>query len=178
MGAAITKSGVKREEIFLTTKVWIANAGEEKAAKSIDESLRKLQTDYIDLLLIHQAYGDVFGSWRAMEKAYKQGEGACHRRVELPGSAVLRLCTLCGRKTDGQPTAMQRTDSTAYYNEEGVGAAITKSGVKREEIFLTTKVWIANADEMALIANMNQHDTGTVNFNDVPFVKYLIETYG
>ena len=66
----------------------------------------------------------------------------------------------------------------AYYNEEGVGAAITKSGVKREEIFLTTKVWISNADEMALIANMNQHDTGTVNFNDVPFVKYLIETYG
>ena len=53
VGAAITKSGVKREEIFLTTKVWIANAGEEKAAKSIDESLRKLQTDYIDLLLIH-----------------------------------------------------------------------------------------------------------------------------
>ena len=59
-----------------------------------------------------------------------------------------------------------------------MGAAITKSGVKREEIFLTTKVWIANADEMALIANMNQYDTGTVNFNDVPFVKYLIETYG
>lgn len=59
-----------------------------------------------------------------------------------------------------------------------MGAAITKSGVKREEIFLTTKVWISNAGEMALIANMNQYDTGTVNFNDVPFVKYLIETYG
>ena len=73
VGEAITKSGIKREDIFLTTKVWISNAGEEKAAKSIDESLRKLQTDYIDLLLIHQAYGDVFGSWRAMEKAYRAG---------------------------------------------------------------------------------------------------------
>ena len=74
VGAAIAKSGIRREDIFLTTKVWISNAGEEKAAKSIDESLRKLQTDYIDLLLIHQAYGDVFGTWRAMEKAYRDGK--------------------------------------------------------------------------------------------------------
>ena len=74
VGEAIAKSGIKREDIFLTTKVWNSNAGEEKAAKSIDESLRKLKTDYIDLLLIHQAYGDVFGSWRAMEKAYRAGK--------------------------------------------------------------------------------------------------------
>ena len=74
VGAAIAKSGIPREEIFLVTKVWISNNGEEKAAASIDESLRKLQTDYVDLLLIHQAYGDVFGTWRAMEKAYKEGK--------------------------------------------------------------------------------------------------------
>ena len=74
VGAAIAKSGIRREDIFLTTKVWISNAGEEKAAKSIDESLHKLQTDYIDLLLIHQAYGDVFGTWRTMEKAYRDGK--------------------------------------------------------------------------------------------------------
>ena len=74
VGAAIAKSGIPREEIFLVTKVWISNNGEEKAAASIDESLRKLRTDYIDLLLIHQAYGDVFGTWRAMEKAYKAGK--------------------------------------------------------------------------------------------------------
>ena len=70
----MTKSGIARDEIFLTTKVWISNAGEQKAAQSIDESLRKLQTDYIDLLLIHQAYGDVFGTWRAMEQAYRAGK--------------------------------------------------------------------------------------------------------
>ena len=74
VGNAWRKSGLKREDLFLVTKVWIANAGEEKAAQSIDESLRKLQTDYIDLLLIHQAYGDVFGSWRAMEKVYRDGK--------------------------------------------------------------------------------------------------------
>ena len=74
VGEAIAKSGIPRDEIFLVTKVWISNNGEQKAAASIDESLRKLRTDYIDLLLIHQAYGDVFGTWRAMEKAYRDGK--------------------------------------------------------------------------------------------------------
>ncbi len=74
VGNAISKSGIPRQDVFLVTKVWISNAGEERATASIDESLRKLKTDYIDLLLIHQAYGDVFGSWRAMEKAYRAGK--------------------------------------------------------------------------------------------------------
>ena len=74
VGNAWRKSGLRREDLFLVTKVWISNAGEERAARSIDESLRKLQTDYIDLLLIHQAYGDVFGTWRAMESAYRDGK--------------------------------------------------------------------------------------------------------
>ena len=74
VGNAWRKSGLKREDLFLVTKVWISNNGEEKTAESIDESLRKMQTEYIDLLLIHQAYGDVFGTWRAMEKAYRAGK--------------------------------------------------------------------------------------------------------
>ena len=74
VGAAIKKSGINREEFFLVTKVWITNSGEEKAAKSIDESLKKLQTDYVDLLLIHQPFGDYYGTYRAMEKAYKEGK--------------------------------------------------------------------------------------------------------
>ena len=74
VGAAIKKSGIKRDEFFLVTKVWITNSGEENAAKSIDESLEKLQTDYVDLLLIHQPFGDYYGTYRAMEKAYKDGK--------------------------------------------------------------------------------------------------------
>lgn len=74
VGRAWRKSGIRRDELFLVTKVWIANAGEEKTTASIEESLRKLDTEYIDLLLIHQAYGDVFGTWRAMEKAYRNGK--------------------------------------------------------------------------------------------------------
>lgn len=74
VGSAIKNSGVSRGDIFLTTKVWISNAGEARAAASIDESLRKLQTDYVDLLLIHQPFGDYYGTWRAMEAALREGK--------------------------------------------------------------------------------------------------------
>ena len=74
VGNAVTRCGVPRNELFLTTKIWISNAGETNAARSIDESLRKLHTDYIDLLLIHQPFSDYPGTWRAMEKAVKDGK--------------------------------------------------------------------------------------------------------
>jgi diketogulonate reductase-like aldo/keto reductase len=74
VGSAIVKCGIPRNELFITTKVWISNSGYEKAAASIDESLRKLQTDYIDLLLIHQPFGDYYGTYRAMIDANKTGK--------------------------------------------------------------------------------------------------------
>lgn len=74
VGRAVKKSGISREELFHVTKVWISNAGYEKAKDSIDESLRKLQTDYIDLLLIHQPFNDYYGTYRAMEEAYRAGK--------------------------------------------------------------------------------------------------------
>ena len=74
VGHALKASGLPREDIFLVTKVWISNAGEEKAAASIDASLAKLQSDYIDLLLIHQPFGDYYGTYRAMQKALATGK--------------------------------------------------------------------------------------------------------
>ena len=74
VGNAIKKSGVPREELFITTKVWISNAGYEKAKKSILTSLEKMQLEYIDLMLIHQPFGDYYGTWRAMEELYKEGK--------------------------------------------------------------------------------------------------------
>lgn len=73
VGNAIRKSEIPREEFFITTKIWVSNFGYEKAKKSIQESLGKLQTDYIDLLLIHQPFGDYYGAYKAMEEAYKEG---------------------------------------------------------------------------------------------------------
>ncbi len=74
VGNAIVKCGLPREDLFITTKIWISNYGYEKAQASIEESLKKLQTNYIDLLLLHQPFGDYYGAYRAMEEAYKEGK--------------------------------------------------------------------------------------------------------
>src|SRR3954471_8819136 len=73
VGRAIKRSGVPREEIFVTTKLWIQDAGYDSTKKAFSRSLERLKLDYLDLYLIHQPFGDVFGSWRAMEELYKEG---------------------------------------------------------------------------------------------------------
>jgi len=74
VGKAIAESGIPRKDIFLVTKIWLENYGYEKAKASIEESLRKLRTDYIDLFLLHQPYCDVYGAYRALEEAYRAGK--------------------------------------------------------------------------------------------------------
>ncbi len=73
VGAAIAKSGVKRDEIFVTTKLWVQDYGYESALKAFEASRKKLGLDYVDLYLAHKPYGDYYGAWRAMEKLYKEG---------------------------------------------------------------------------------------------------------
>lgn len=74
VGNAIKASGVKREDLFVTTKLWIQDTGYESTKKAFEKSLKKLQLDYLDLYLIHQPFGDIHGSWRAMEELYKEGK--------------------------------------------------------------------------------------------------------
>lgn len=74
VGKAIKQSGVPREDLFVTTKLWVQDTGYEKTKKAFDKSLKKLGLDYLDLYLIHQPFGDVHGSWRAMEELYKEGK--------------------------------------------------------------------------------------------------------
>ncbi len=92
VGAAIKKSGVPREELFITTKLWIQDAGYENAKKAFEVSLGKLGLDYVDLYLIHQPMNDYYGSWRAMEELYEEGKiraiGVCNFYPE-------RLADLC-----------------------------------------------------------------------------------
>jgi 2,5-diketo-D-gluconate reductase A len=74
VGRAIKRSGVSREELFVTTKLWIQDNGYESTKKAFENSLQKLGLDYLDLYLIHQPYGDVYGEWRAMEELYSEGK--------------------------------------------------------------------------------------------------------
>ena len=228
VGNAWTKSGLKREELFLVTKVWISNNGEEKAARSIDESLRKLKTDHIDLLLIHQAYGDVFGSWRAMENAYKEGKVRaigvsnfqearffdfahyvdikpmvnqlqCNAMIQQRGieptlnefgTKMMAWGPLGGQGVDGIIKSEFLGSIGAKYGKTASQVALrwlTQRGIVAIPKSTHKERMIQNLDifdfsltdeEMAQIATMNQHDTGTVNFNDMQFVKYLIEAYG
>src|SRR5580765_6798538 len=73
VGNAIKRSGVPREELFVTTKLWIQDAGYESAKQAFARSLQRLQLDYLDLCLIHQPFGDVYASWRAMQELYREG---------------------------------------------------------------------------------------------------------
>jgi len=228
VGSAIRKSGIPRNDIFLTTKVWISNSGQQRAAASIDESLRRLQTDYIDLLLIHQAYGDVFGSWRAMEQAYRDGKVRaigvsnfqqarffdfahyvdikpmvnqlqCNVLIQQRGIEPLLQESNCrmmawgplgGQGVDGVvnnqllATIGSRYGKTAaqvalrWLTQRGI-VAIPKSS-HRERMSQNFNIFDFSLthEEMTQIATLNQHDQGTVNFSDMQFVKYLIETYG
>lgn len=74
VGSAIQKSGVPRDDIFLTSKVWVEHYGYEACKKSVEESLHKLQTDYLDLMLLHQPFADYYGAWRALEDLYEEGK--------------------------------------------------------------------------------------------------------
>ena len=228
VGEAVAKSGIKREDLFLVTKVWISNNGEEKAARSIDESLRKLKTDYIDLLLIHQAYGDVFGTWRAMEDAYRDGKVRAigvsnfqqarffdfahyvdmkpmvnqlqcnamiqQREIEPTlnefGTKMMAWGPLGGEGVDGIIKSELLASIGAKYGKTASQVALrwlTQRGIvaipksthkERMQQNLDIFDFALTDDDMAQIATMNQHDTGTVNFNDMNFVKYLIENYG
>lgn len=74
IGKALKKSGVPRKDLFITTKVWIQDAGYETARRAFEKSLKNLLVDYLDLYLIHWPFGDYYGSWRAMEELYKEGK--------------------------------------------------------------------------------------------------------
>lgn len=93
VGEALASSGIARDQLFLTTKIWLSNGGEKKAAASIDESLKKLRTDYVDLLLIHQPFNDYYGTWRAMEKALAAGKARAIGVSNFYPDRLIDLCT-------------------------------------------------------------------------------------
>lgn len=95
VGQGVKESGVKREEIFVTTKIWLSNFGEKKTYDSFMESLKKLDMPYVDLLLLHQCYGDVYGSWRALERIYKEGKAKSIGVSNFWPNRLVDLCLHC-----------------------------------------------------------------------------------
>lgn len=91
VGEAIQKSGVDREDLFVTTKLWVQDAGYESAKRAFEKSLRRLKLDYLDLYLIHQPYGDVYGAWRAMEELYREGRARAIGLSNFPPDRVMDL---------------------------------------------------------------------------------------
>lgn len=127
VGRAIKNCGVPRSELFITTKIWISNAGQEKAKASIEESLKKLGTDYIDLMLIHQPFGDYYGSYRAMEEAYKVGY---LRAIGVSNFYPDRLIDLC--KFVEVAPAVNQVETHVFQQQKKAHEYMAKYGVQHE----------------------------------------------
>lgn len=127
VGAAVAKSGVDRDEIFITSKVWVANMNYERAAASIDESLEKLGTDHIDLMLLHQAMGDYPGAYRAMEDAYRAGK---LRAIGLSNFYPERLVDVCAF-AEVKP-AVNQIETHPFRQQDAAHALMDELGVLHE----------------------------------------------
>lgn len=124
VGRAIKRSGVPREELFITTKIWVQDAGYESAKLAFAKSLKKLQLDYLDLYLIHQPFGDYYGTWRAMEELYREGK---IKAIGVSNFLPDRLMDLivhnkivpAVNQIETHPL-YQQTETTAFLKEQGV----------------------------------------------------------
>lgn len=127
VGNAVKKCGVPRDQLFLTTKVWITNGGYEKAKASLKESLKKLQSDYIDLVLIHQPFNDYYGTYRAMEEAYKEG---WIRAIGVSNFYPDRLVDLCSF-VDVKP-AINQVETHVFQQQKKAHDYMEKYGVQHQ----------------------------------------------
>ncbi len=127
VGEAIADCGVPRGDLFVTTKVWVSNAGEQAAEASIDRSLRRLRLEYLDLLLIHQPFGDYYGTWRAMERALKAGKV---RAIGVSNFYPDRLVDLC-RNVEVVPMVNQ-VETHVFQQQREAHAVMDKYGVRHE----------------------------------------------
>lgn len=127
VGNAVKKCGVPRDQLFITTKVWITNGGYEKAKASLKESLKKLQSDYIDLVLIHQPFNDYYDTYRAMEEAYKEG---WIRAIGVSNFYPDRLVDLCSF-VDVKP-AINQVETHVFQQQKKAHDYMEKYGVQHQ----------------------------------------------
>ncbi len=127
VGAAFAKSGLAREDVFITSKIWVSNMNYERAAASIDESLEKLGTDHIDLMLLHQAMGDYPGAYRAMEDAYKAGKLRAIGLSNFYPERLVDVATLAE-----VPPAVNQIETHPFRQQDTAHAVMANLGVQHE----------------------------------------------
>ena len=127
VGAAINKGGVPREELFITSKIWVLDGGYEKAKAAIAESLRKLQTDYLDLMLIHQPFNDFYGTWRAMTEAYKDGKIRAIGLANFPPDRIVDFC-----KFNEVIPAVNQIETHVFQQQTAARPTLDKYGIQIE----------------------------------------------
>jgi 2,5-diketo-D-gluconate reductase A len=127
VGRGLRKSGVARDELFVTSKLWVQDTGFERTRQAIDKSLRRLQLDYLDLYLIHQPFGDVHGSWRAMEEAYQAGK---LRAIGLSNFQPDRLMDI--KAFNEVPPAVNQVEVNPFHQQEESVKSMRDNGVQPE----------------------------------------------
>lgn len=127
VGRAIKKSSVPRDQLFITTKLWVQDAGYEGTKRAFEKSLRKLQLDYLDLYLIHQPYGDVHGSWRAMEELYQEGRTRAIGVSNFQPDRVMDI--ICFNKV---VPAINQIETHPFHQQMEVQKFLQENGVQHE----------------------------------------------
>ena len=183
VGAAIRESGVPREELFVTTKLWVRDASYEGAKAALQTSLDKLGLDYLDLYVIHQPVGDYVGAWRAMEEAYRAGT---IRAIGVCNFYPARLADFC--ETVEVTPAVNQVELHPIGEKYGKTAAqvalrwniqrgvvVIPKSVHRDRMEQNIDVWDfeLTADDMAQIAELTLDHSEIVNHDDPAFVKML-----
>lgn len=227
VGDAIKHSGLKREDLFITTKLWVQDYEYDDALRAFDESMKRLGLDYLDLYLLHKPYGNYYAAWRACEKLYKEGR---LKAIGVTSFSSERLQDLflhnevkpAVNQLETNPFFQQK-EAHEFLQHEGiqheawapfaegkngifthpvlkaiadkhgksVGQVVLHWMIQRGIVVIPKSTHLERMkqnidvfdfelipDDMQRIAQMNQTDKGTVNFNDPAFIKQLIETYG
>ena len=159
VGKAIASSAIKREELFITTKLWVQDYEYEDALKAFDLSLHKLGLDYIDLYLLHKPYGNYYAAWRALEKLYKEG---LIRAIGITSFSNERLLDLC-LHNEIKP-ALNQIETNPFFQQHSANAFLKSEGIVHEAWapFAEGKNDIFNNEVLKLIAENHHKSVGSV----------------
>ena len=181
VGRAIKRSGIPREEIFVTTKLWVSDANYEKAKLAFETSLKKLDLEYIDLYLIHQPFNDVYGAWRAMTELYKEG------KIKAIGVSNFYPDRLVDFIMNNEVVpAVNQVETHPFNQQVKANEIILRWLIQRDVVVITKSVrkerieenfnvfdFELNSEDMEKISELDKKESLFLNHDDVEIVKWL-----